>query len=158
MLLGVLQLNLDAGDEVSSMSYCTADDVRKFAPQAEVGFDLTPYITQADGVIDANLRASYDLPLTAPYPQLLIDCAGQLAAGYYLSAHYTKVNQRVPDFARDLLDAGMKCLIDIKTDPSLLGLDMKTPDADDYAQNAIVSSDTSDGNSFDSTDELDWGD
>lgn len=155
MLLGVLQLNLDAG-EVSSMSYCTADDVRKFAPQAEVGFDLTPYIVQSDGVVDANLRANYDLPL-ASIPQILTDCAAQLAAGYYLSAHYTKVNQRVPDFARDLISQAMEQLLQIRDNPALLGLDLKVPDADDYAQNTILTSSVSDGNAFDDTDELEWG-
>lgn len=136
------------------MAYCTFETVRVYAPQADVGEDFDAYITQAGGVIDANLRGNYDLPL-ASVPQILVDVAGQLAAGYWLSAHYTKANQSVPQFARDLIEGAMATLLQIKTDRSMLDIDLKTPSADDLARNSVRYGQPSE-NTFDSSDELDW--
>ena len=137
------------------MAYCTADNVRLFAPQTEPGVDLAPYIQQAGGVIDANLRGNYDLPLTAPYPQLLIDLAAQFAAGYYLSATYTAVNRQVPDHVENMLDKANEQLQNIRSDLSLLGIAPKQPSDEDYAQNSILHGQPT-ANVFDSADETKW--
>lgn len=137
------------------MAYCTHEDVLKFAPQAEPGVDLDGYIQQAGGVIDANLRANYSLPLATPYPQLLIDLAAQFTAGYYLSASYTKVNRQVPDYVKDMLTTAHEQLLLIRGDLSLLGIAPKEPTTEDYDKNSVLYGQPSE-NVFDSTDELDW--
>lgn len=137
------------------MAYCTHEDVLKFAPQTEPGTDLDPYITQAAGIIDANLRGNYSLPLTAPYPQILIDLAAQLSAGYYLSASYTKVNRAVPDYVEKMLEKGNEQLQQIRDDLSLLGIAPKEPTTDDFNQNSVVHGQPT-ANVFDSADETNW--
>ena len=137
------------------MAYCTPENVRHYAPQADPGEDLSPYITTADGLIDANLRGNYTLPLTAPYPQILIDLSAQLAAGYYLSASYTKINRAVPDYVEKMLEKGNEQLQQIRDDLSLLGIAPKEATPEDFNQNSIVHGQPT-ANVFDSTDATNW--
>ena len=137
------------------MAYCLDADIRLHAPQAEPGINLSGYIAQATGVIDATLQSMYDMPL-ASVPQLLTNCASMLSAGYYLKAHYSKINQNPPEFADQLCSRALTILEDIRSNPSLLGLDLKVPTADDYARNQITTNKTDDP-FFTTGDELEWG-
>jgi phage gp36-like protein len=137
------------------MAYSTYEDVRLDVPQAPEGEVFTGWITQADGVIDAHLRTYYDVPLSAPVPQLVVNCSAKLAASYYMKAKYSQINQAIPERAESLGEEAMKILQDIKDNPSLLGLDLRDPTTDDYDTNAILTE--GEDSKFTTGDETTWG-
>ena len=120
------------------MAYSTNAEIRLHAPQADDAEDFSGWATQADGVIDSHLRGFFTVPLSAPYPQLIVNCSSMLAAGYFLKAQYSQINQTTPEYPKKLCEKAAAILLEIKTDPSLLGIPLREIDSDDYDNNGIL--------------------
>lgn len=138
------------------MAYAVEADCRLHAPQAPVGEGFAGHITQADAVVDGRLRTFFEVPFSAPIPQLITNIVSRLAAGRFLEAEYAKINQEPPEFAGDLITGAMRDLDRIVANPAMLGIDQRETTLQDLNDGSVMVSDRERGY-FDSTDPQDWG-
>lgn len=137
------------------MAYSADSDVRLHAPQAPDGEEFTGYIEQADRIIDANLRATFDVPFST-VPDLVVNISSKLAAAIYLKAKYSALNQEPSKAAMALYDDAMKELMDIVSNPNLLDVDLKAETVEDDKRSAVIVSSNEDG-VFNMGPETGWG-
>ena len=138
------------------MAYATEDDCRLHAPQAPTGDDFAGHIAQAEGVADSRLRASFIVPLSVPIPQLVTNIVSRLAAGRYLEAMYSKINQEPPEYAGNLIDGAMSDLDKLMDDPSVLGIPLRPVTEADRDADPVKIAETT-GGYFHSRNPRDWG-
>jgi len=125
------------------MAYCDETEVRLFAPQATAGETFSAYITKADGIIDSELRALFEVPFTSP-DELVQMISAKLTASMYLEAMYSKHGREPNEYAGDLRQSAMKELMKVKSDPTLLSQTLRT-DADGETKDGVCISDNASG-------------
>ena len=101
------------------MPYCDSSDVLLYVPQAPAAADLSGYISEAEGIINANLREFFVTPLTT-VEQYVKTIAAKLAGGSYLAAQVSRKRASVSERAEVLIEEAMDMLEKIKADPGMI--------------------------------------
>lgn len=139
------------------MPYCSYVEVLLHAPQAQEGETFAGYIEQADRVIDAKLRSSFEVPFTDPVPGLVVNISSKLTAAAYLKALYSKIHTDAPDYATAIYEEAMAELQEVIANPSLLGIPTRLiTTAEDELGNEVTVAGSGDGY-FNMGDETQWG-
>lgn len=139
------------------MAYCVDADVRKYAPQIPAGEDVSGYILDADGMVDAELRGFFTIPLSV-VDQFIVMIAAKLAAGHFLVAYYSIHSSDPSAYANELIASAMKELARIKSDPAMLSAEVvSSADLDDEKAGIIIDEGDDGGPIFDMGDASGWG-
>jgi len=124
------------------MPYCDDNDVRMLAPQIPSGADLTPYIEKAGGIVDAELRSIFEVPLWGGVlnnvDQVVRLAAAKIAAGTYLIAKYSAHDREPSGFAERLIGEGQKAIKEFRDNPSMLSADVAVRSASDAQKSGVV--------------------
>lgn len=125
------------------MAYCDEPAVRVYAPQLPASSDFGNAIADADGVIDAHLRKTYETPIS-PVDRIIASISARLAAGRLLEAQQSRVKSSGSEYAEKLVDDAMSDLMRVVDDPSLISAAPRESSVEDAEKSRVMVSDGDD--------------
>lgn len=143
------------------MPYCTADQVREYAVQADSDEEFTELITAATALVNGELASTFNTSLFEDPPHAIIQTiTAKIVASEFISTRYAQATTELHELAVRLMEQALERLADIVANPyKLEGVDPLEPDdlEDQMDANAVLLSDgAADANRFAGSDPRDW--